>query len=208
MIYREGIRILEQAGDRPILIFLKTIDLHQPGPFVGQVPLPDWLRQQPLITLRAVWAADYRLREMFERLEAQGQLDDKTLYVITADHSPHPGLGGDYAKIVPPERQRRLERVPLIFVSRNLEPLHGLDPELYASQIDLAPTILSLLGIASPASFIGRNILAASHPGYAIGHYNHELFLDSAERSLQFSLDESPAFLKWIENSRVERKPR
>jgi phosphoglycerol transferase MdoB-like AlkP superfamily enzyme len=145
---------------------------------------------------------------MFEELGARGLLDERTLYVITADHSPHPGLGGDYARIVPPARQRRLERVPLIFVSRNLAPLQRLDSRRYASQIDLAPTILSLLGLASPASFVGRDILSAAHPGHAFGHYDQVLFVDSAERSLQFPLADSPAFRKWIENSQVDGSAR
>ncbi len=49
--------------------------------------------------------------------------------------------------------------IPMIFVSKNLAPLDNIMTADYASQEDLAPTLLNLMGLATPAEFMGRNLL-------------------------------------------------
>lgn len=67
-------------------------------------------------------------------------------------------------ELVTDERSRRsIAPIPLIFIGKNLAPFALLDEEQYASQIDLAPTLLALGGIAVPEEFMGRNF-CSMHP--------------------------------------------
>lgn len=43
--------------------------------------------------------------KLFEEAEAKGLMDDRTLFIITADHNPH--SGGEYTKIVTNENDRK-----------------------------------------------------------------------------------------------------
>ena len=61
--------------------------------------------------------------------------------------------------------------IPLIFVSKNLLPLNNLRNNVFASQIDLAPTLLHLLGIEKPSLFMGRNLLEPRDKTYALGYF-------------------------------------
>ena len=46
--------------------------------------------------------------------------------------------------------------IPLIFVSKNLEPLKNLESTDYGSQEDLAPTLLALMGVPVPEDSWGE----------------------------------------------------
>ena len=96
--------------------------------------------------------ADHNLGTLFARLKAEG-LYDNTIVVITADHGEELGerdiVGHGYSL------SNALVHVPLIIKAPNLPP--GAESN-NASTIDIAPTILELVGIARPAFFKGRTL--------------------------------------------------
>ena len=120
--------------------------------------------------------ADDALGEFFARLRALG-LYDRTLIAVTADH----GETLDEAShrryfshgLVAYEEDAH---IPLII----REPggrrrLAGIDADAAVLSIDLAPTLLELLGVEVPAAFEGRSVLrgprAAAEPVFSLGSY-------------------------------------
>jgi phosphoglycerol transferase MdoB-like AlkP superfamily enzyme len=78
--------------------------------------------------------------------------NNRTLIIITADHSAT--FGENYLK----RPSFSPSRIPLIFITPKTDIFKTIDPDLPASAVDLAPTILNLLGIQIPQTFIGRDL--------------------------------------------------
>jgi len=117
-------------------------------------------------------------------------MDDRTLFIITSDHNPH--SGGEYLELVQnPADKQVIAPIPLIFVAKNLQPLEDLRTEEYASQIDLAPTLLCLLGIEPPKRFLGRNLLQRyDAPPCALGFFGDKAYYYSDGLKFVFKIDE------------------
>lgn len=96
--------------------------------------------------------ADRGLGELFERLRAD-DLYRNTIVVITADHGEelgeHQVVGHAYSL------HTELMHVPLVIKAPNLPP--GVERKR-ASTIDIAPTVLQLLGISKPPQFKGKSL--------------------------------------------------
>lgn len=208
VVYAEGLRILKEHRDRKVIVVLKTIDLHQPGPFEG-VPekyLPEALQQLDVGLYNALHWADRSVGRLIEALEAERLLDDRTLLILTSDHSPHPGVA--YRETVPEQEYERLGRLPLIFITPNTAALAALDTEGYASQLDLAPTVLALLGVDAPAGFQGRSLLGHDRARYRVGVYRDTFYLGSSRGTFSEPVgEEDPrptlrnrAIRKWLHN--------
>jgi arylsulfatase A-like enzyme len=101
-----------------------------------------------------ILAADRFLRRLWERLEALGRLQD-TVVVLTSDHGMEWGERGLIATAFHEALWDTLVRVPLVFWHPSLRPgTMSAGAEL----IDLAPTVMDLLGLPSPGSFQGRSL--------------------------------------------------
>ncbi|MDH5621742.1 MAG: sulfatase-like hydrolase/transferase, partial [Gammaproteobacteria bacterium] len=111
----------------------------------------------------AVKYADYALGQFFARAMASGYWDD-TVFLVVADHNSRV-YGTD---LIPVERFH----IPGLILGGSIEP--G-EIDSVASQIDLGPTLLSLIGIESEHPMIGRDLIApalAAAPGRAIMQFN------------------------------------
>lgn len=114
---------------------------------------------------------DYALETLVESARSRGWFDD-TLFVILADHcaSSAGRTGLPVEKYHIPALIYAPEHVPALSVAR------------LASQIDLAPTLLALLGFQYESCFFGRDILADDFEERAlIGNYQ-KLGLLAGER--------------------------
>jgi hypothetical protein len=207
-VYEEGLRILSERKDRKLVLVLKTIDLHQPGTFQG-IPrkhLPGALQQRDAPILNSLHWVDRCARAFFEDLEKRGLFSDRTLVIVTSDHGPHPGAS--FRDLVPRDEYRRLARLPLIFVARDATAFRDLDVDGYSSQVDLAPTILELLGVATPPGFVGRSLLGRDPERFRLGLYRDEFSYTSARISFSETVagdgaSETPrnrAIRKWLHN--------
>lgn len=193
VMYEETIAMLKRAKEKNDRLFMvtKTLDMHQPYPYSGytweNTPV-EAIRDHEFFTVRGMYWVDKTLEKLFANLEKEGLMDDRTLYIITADHNPH--SGGEYNDMLTnPEDKKYIAPIPLVFVSKNIEPLENLDPQQYASQIDIAPTILHLLGIKTPELFMGRNLLEDIENPYALGYFGGKLYYYSENRHFVAKMD-------------------
>ncbi|MBQ0056981.1 MAG: sulfatase-like hydrolase/transferase [Bacteroidales bacterium] len=108
--------------------------------------------------------SDNAVRLFFEKAKRQPWFDN-TIFVITADHT---------STAVDPEYLTDLGRyrVPVIFYAPSMPELSGVDSTHIASQIDIMPTVLSLLGYDQPYIAFGRDALATDSTStmYAVNY--------------------------------------
>ncbi len=139
--------------------------------------------------------ADAELGRLFAYLERRGRAPD-TFVAVTADHGEtlaesNRRLVFSHGVVVHEE----VARVPLILrAPRGNDALSHVRRDLPVSSLDVAPTLLALLGQPIPGEFAGRNLLTATlreeAPMPSFGAYGTPIW----ERALgtQFSLRRGP----------------
>jgi phosphoglycerol transferase MdoB-like AlkP superfamily enzyme len=146
-------------GDKPFFSLLLTTSNHDPFEFPdGRITLHD----QPAATRNnAVKYTDFAIGKLFELAQAAPYFED-TLFLVVADHDARV-FGAD---LVPIERFR----IPALMIGPGVP---RRDEPRLASQIDLAPTLLALMGIRVENPMIGRDILSlpSEVPGRALMQY-------------------------------------
>ncbi|MCX5795429.1 MAG: sulfatase-like hydrolase/transferase [Elusimicrobia bacterium] len=151
----------------PDYYFVRAYNRYPWESFWGPPPSPDYLARVDAIRNdprelkhivahydAQILAADRFLERLWKRLEALGLLED-TVVVLTSDHGMEWGERGLIATAFHEALWDSLVRVPLVFWHPSLRPgtLSG-GVEL----IDLAPTLMDLLGLRCPSSFQGRSL--------------------------------------------------
>ena len=190
VMYEHTLRILEENRGKKLLLVTKTLDMHQPYPYTGYrwEEMPEGVRDNPNVTVRGVYWVDKTIEHFFTEAEKRGLMDERTLFLITSDHNPH--SGGEYTKLVEKANDKlSIAPIPLIFISKNLVPLDELRTNAYASQIDLAPTLLHLMGLDVPAKFMGRNLLEPARTPFALGYFGGKAFYWSAKQHFVDQMD-------------------
>lgn len=211
VMYTETINLLEQNRNNKFFLVTKTIDSHQPYPYCGfsSEEIPQIISDDPKNAfLKGIYWENITLQNFFKDLEKRNLLDDKTLVIVTSDHNPHPSQNSYYKRLGKAELELTLGPIPLIFVSKNLQPFKDFDSDTYASQIDFAPTLLSILGIPVPPEFAGRNMLMVPpEQSYAIGCKGETLYYRSAEQQIETDMytgkNHTPyqkALIHWVED--------
>jgi len=135
--------------------------------------------------------ADAALGKLFDALQKQ-RLDDRTLIAVTADHGETLDEAGHkhyftHGAITYDE----VTRVPLVVREpAGSSRLAAVDRRRLYSSLDLAPTLLDLLGVASPEGFRGRSMLDQTRspdaPVSSLGSYGTERL--EKETGTQFSV--------------------
>lgn len=136
------------AGDgRPFFMQIMTTSNHRPYTFPeGRIDLPQGNRRA------AVKYTDYAIGRFIDEARTKPWFDD-TLFVIVADHCA--SVAG----------KTRLPvgkyHIPMVFYAPALlKPGHH---QRLVSQIDVAPTLLDLLGAAGSEHFFGHNMFTDDH---------------------------------------------
>ena len=190
VMYEHTLRILEENRGKKLLLVTKTLDMHQPYPYTGYrwEEMPEGVRDNPNVTVRGVYWVDKTIEHFFKEVEKRGLMDDRTLFLITSDHNPH--SGGEYTKLVEKANDKlSIAPIPLLFISKNLAPLDELRTNEYASQIDLAPTLLYLMGLDIPEKFMGRNLLQPTRIPFALGYFGGKAFYWSSKQHFVDQMD-------------------
>ena len=191
-MYRRTLGQLKKLKGQKYFYVTKTLDMHQPYPYYATKweETPESFRNNQIVTVHGMYWVDCTLRNFFKAAEEAGLMDDRTLYIITSDHNPH--SGGEYTQLVKKEQDRlSVAPIPLIFVSKNTAPLENLDNSTYASQIDIAPTLLCLQGIKPPERFIGRNLLQQyREKESALGFFGDKAYYFSRDMHFVDKIDE------------------
>ena len=190
VMYEHTLRILEENRGQKLLLVTKTLDMHQPYPYTGYrwEEMPEGVRDNPNVTVRGVYWVDKTIEHFFKEVEKRGLMDERTLFLITSDHNPH--SGGEYTKLVEKANDKlSIAPIPLLFISKNLAPLDELRTNEYASQIDLAPTLLYLMGLDIPEKFMGRNLLQPTRMPFALGYFGGKAFYWSSKQHFVDQMD-------------------
>jgi phosphoglycerol transferase MdoB-like AlkP superfamily enzyme len=147
--------------ERPFFSLIFTTSNHSPYEYpAGRIEPYD---ADPHTVNNAVKYADHALGEFFARARTSSYWND-TVFLVVADHNSRV-LGAD---LVPVEHFH----IPGLVLGG------GIEPGVYApvaSQIDLPPTLLSLIGISSTNPMIGHDLTRpefAAWPGRAILQYD------------------------------------
>lgn len=111
--------------------------------------------------------ADYALGEFFRSARGHSWYKD-TVFVVVADHGARV-----YGKEQIPMPSYEIPL--LIMAPGHLKPRQVKNP---ISQMDIAPTVLGLLGLPYEAPFFGRNVLTkTATPGALLFNHNHDVAL-------------------------------
>lgn len=149
-------KLFAAQGDQPFFALVLTTTNHTPFEF------PDGaieLYEQPKQTVHnAMKYADYAVGRFFDTARTRAYYQD-TLFLVVADHNTR--TWGD--DLIPVNKFH----IPGLLIGPGV-PKQRFAP--IASQIDLLPTILPLLGIDGVSPLVGRDLLSlpAGDPGRAI----------------------------------------
>lgn len=160
----ETFKALHKEG-KPFFSLVFSSSNHDPFEF------PDnriELFEQPKQTRNnAAKYADYAIGEFFKRAK-QSEYWKDTLFLVIADHDSR--VSG--ASLVPIPRFH----IPGVIVGDGIAPRK--DPRI-VSQIDMAPTLLSLMGISADYPMLGKDLtrMPADWPGRAIMQYDKNFAL-------------------------------
>jgi AMP-binding enzyme/sulfatase-like protein len=153
-LLREAAATVTGTADGFVL-YVMTGTSHSPWAVPDGAPMP--LGNGPVGTFRYV---DDSIRAFVERLRAQRADFDQTLIVVTGDHTSIP-FGT--------QRIERL-RVPLVLAGPPMTRARGRWParsEAEVSQVDILPTIATLLDGTRPYAGMGRSMLEPRDPAGA-----------------------------------------
>ncbi len=152
---------LQAPSDRPKFILAFTSSNHSPFEFPdGRIELVDADKNT---VNNAVRYADHALGRFFETARGRDYYDN-SYFLIVADHDTR--VFG--ASLVPINKFH----IPGVIIGPDIEAREYDRP---VSQIDLAPTLLSLLGIESEHPMIGHDLLSIppDYPGRALMQYGN-----------------------------------
>jgi phosphoglycerol transferase MdoB-like AlkP superfamily enzyme len=159
-IYNRSIREARQAYDnnRSFFFHIMTTSNHQPFTFPeGKIDLEPGEGKTGSGRFGGVKYSDYALEQLIKKSSRQPWFDD-TVFVVVADH-----CAASAGKIGLPADKYH---IPLFIYS----PKHIKAEEIItlSSQIDLAPTLLSLLDISYESFFFGQDIMSPGFKGRAL----------------------------------------
>jgi arylsulfatase A-like enzyme len=161
-----------RTDQRPFYCYLHLLDVHELNVFSYDLPGHNELKKEEIQTFKAsllerkkpdyqghmlydasIRYVDFHLKRLFGFLDRHGALKD-TIIVITADHGHmHPNIPArDNADHVE-QFFDQLYRIPLFIYNASPQRYDGL-----VSSLDLAPTLLNLVGAPIPSSFAGKAI--------------------------------------------------
>ena len=155
----ERLSLLHAAG-KPFFSLIFSSSNHEPFQFPdGRITLHDKTKQT---VNNAVKYADHSLGRFIAEAKKQEYWKD-TIFLIVADHDNR--VHGN--SLVPIKKFH----IPGLILGADIEPKRI---RTIASQIDLAPTVLSLMGVSSEHPMIGRDFARDSEtPGRALIQFNN-----------------------------------
>jgi glucan phosphoethanolaminetransferase (alkaline phosphatase superfamily) len=123
---------------------------------------------------------DRMVSALLEQLELKGYLDD-AIVVITGDHGELLGEYGKYAHAK--SVYEPVLRVPFVLLHYGYRPEAPIEPGAVASQVDIAPTVLTELRMPVPATWVGRPLQSGARRDFVFFQQGAEVGLfDLRER--------------------------
>jgi len=179
--YFDGIH---QSG-QPFFSIIMTTSNHTPYTFPSGIP---GVPAEGGGRKAGVRYADYALGRLFE-MAPQHAWFDSTLFIIVADHDARV-----YGRAQVPVSRYRIPL--LVFAPGRVAPGTVEAP---TSQMDIAPTVLGLLGLSYTAPFYGEDVLGAragqSHP--ILLNHNHDVAMLLGDRLVVLGLNRRAATYRY-----------
>jgi phosphoglycerol transferase MdoB-like AlkP superfamily enzyme len=173
----EEMRALHHTG-KPFLTTFMTVSNHRPFTYpTGRIPEDPAARQRD----HAVRYADWALGDFFERARSE-PFWTNTVFVVIADH----GARVYGSQTIP----LRSYQIPCVVVAPALRNLPArIDAE--ASQMDIAPTLLGMIGRPYESLFFGHNVLETSGAKQArsLMHHNRSIAVYRDRHQVVFGLN-------------------
>jgi len=163
---------LSYDSKMPFFFQIMTTSNHQPFTYPeGKIDLPPGEGGSGSGRDGGIKYSDYALSQLIQKSKKQPWFDD-TVFVVVADH-----CAASAGKIGLPVKKYH---IPLfIYAPKHIK---AQEIDLLSSQIDIAPTLLSLLEFSYDSFFFGKNILAPGFKGRAfIANYQKLGILNSKE---------------------------
>ena len=142
------------------------------------------ISEREIELLRATYDAEVRyvddcIKEMLNKLASLG-IEKNTATIITADHGEGFFEHGDYHSAE--NFYDEMLRVPLIIYSPDIAP-KGIDEQV--ESMDIAPTILDLIGEKGEDAFVGKSLLHDNAGGkYVISEAAHDYLKTSGTQKI------------------------
>jgi arylsulfatase A-like enzyme len=151
-VYEEAARLLDGLERRrPFFLYLHFMDVHE---YAAPPSFKTFGTDDRGAYLAAIRWVDDTVRRVREKLAATGHLE-RSLLVFAADHGEtfgEHGVHGHARNVLTP-----VVWVPLVFrLPFRVEPLRVATQ---VRNVDLAPTLLELVGLPRPSSFEGRSLV-------------------------------------------------
>ena len=173
--------VMRGMGERKFFAFILTVSNHEP------FTVPARTEMLPATTLEhrkinACRYSDWALGHFFEQA-SKSEYFKRTIFVLVADH----GRMMDRKRIIDVPGYR----IPCLFYGPGL-----VEPQrvsTVASQVDVAPTLLGLMGLPAPGEFLGRDVRRVKPgDGFAFVHEDEVLGIVRGSRLLVEFPDRSP----------------
>ncbi len=193
-LFKRAHQEFEAYGDQPFMGLVFTSSYHSPFEFPEGRLKPEALSDNP--EHNAVRYADYALGRFFD-LARRSSYWDRTVFLVVADHD---------------SRVRGADLVPIPhFHIPGLIIGPGIPPKVYtqvASQIDLPPTLLSLMGISGEHPMVGRDLTRPPRPdgGRAIMQYANNQAYRVGDQVIILQPDHAPVQYTYRDRELVDRK--
>lgn len=203
--YRKVVRTLneETRSGKPFFAHVMTVSNHRPFTYpAGKIRIPNDSKTRA----GGVLYSDYALGRFFAEASKEPWFDN-TIFLITADH-----CASSAGRTEIPLQKYHIPA--LIFAPGLVEPA---TVEHTVSQIDLMPTVLSLLGMSYDSHFYGRSIFDPSYVNRAfiatyqdLGYLEGDIFtiLSPVRRYEQYRVvptDENPHHLEPLQQADPEQ---
>lgn len=158
-LFRKADEIFAAHGEKPFFALILTTSNHTPFEFPdGKIELYD---PEKATRNNSVKYADFALGELFRQARTRPYFE-RTVWVIVADHDTR----APSDELIPLQHFH----IPALILGPGVEPRQETR---IASQIDLMPSALHLLGLAPAHPMVGRDLLSfdAGDPGRALMQY-------------------------------------
>ncbi|CAA0082967.1 Lipoteichoic acid synthase 2 [Zhongshania aliphaticivorans] len=168
-------KLLNEA-ERPFFASVTTLSSHYPFDWEWNIEFPNLgvdAQENAMYSNynKAVYYEDYAFGKFWDAFR-QSKLYKNTIVVVTADHGIWSFSDNKALSLV--EQNEQFFRMPLMIYSPNLTSPRHINQ--VSSQIDIPPTVLSLLGINEEESaFIGKDIFVDVEKPWSISMKSGEL---------------------------------
>ena len=174
---------------KPFVSSIFTLNTHHP--FTIPEKFKEKFKQEGHPLMTTIRYTDHAMQRFFE---AASKTDwyKNTIFVITADHT---------ALDIEGEENNALDdyRIPVIFF-RPDGKLKNVD-ESVASQIDILPTLMSLLNYPEPYFSFGKSLVDRSEYRYSINYKSGIYQLIDSEYLFQFNGQKCVGFFNWKQDT-------